>query len=190
MKSNRALIFSLILIVLFASIYRVIPSRPFGFAPQLAIALFAGAVIKDRKWAFSLPIFSLFLSDLLYQLLFDKGQTDIWGFYEGQWQNYLLFAGLVAIGFFIKKINVVNVLAGSLAAPIVYFLTSNFLVWAGWQGTRGYNRPKTWDGLLMCYADGLPFFPWTVVSTVLFSALLFGGYYLVGQFSVKPALTR
>jgi uncharacterized membrane protein len=106
------------------------------------MALFAGAVIRDKKWAFALPIFSMFLSDLLYQVLFNYGISDRPGFYEGQLQNYLLFAGMTAIGFVIKKINVLNVLAASIVAPTVFFILSNFLVWAGWQGTRGLNRPK------------------------------------------------
>ena len=80
MKNNRALLISLALMIFVAALYRIIPGRPWGFAPQIAMALFGGAVIKDRKWAFALPIFSMFLSDCLYEILFRNGLTTIQGF--------------------------------------------------------------------------------------------------------------
>ena len=178
MKSNKNLIITFIALLIVASLYRVIP-RPVNFAPHIAMALFAGAVIKNKKWAFALPIFSMFFSDLLYQLLFNYGMSTVPGFYEGQWQNYLLFAGITAIGFLIRKINALNVLAASVAAPTMFFIISNFVVWAGWQGTRGLNRPKTFDGLMMCYADALPFYPNSVMACILFSAVFFGGYVML-----------
>lgn len=177
MKSSKNLVITFILLVIVASLYRVIP-RLENFAPHIAMAIFGGAVIRDKKWAFGLPIFSLFLSDVLYEILYNYGISDRPGFYEGQWQNYLLFAGLTAIGFLIRKITVIKVLAASIAAPTVFFILSNFVVWAGWQGTRGLNRPKTFSGLLMCYNDALPFYYNSLISCILFSALFFGGYVL------------
>lgn len=178
MKSNKNLLITFIVLVVVASLYRVIP-RPVNFAPHIAMALFAGAVIKDKKWAFALPIFSMFFSDLLYQVLYNYGLSDRPGFYVGQWQNYLLFAAITMIGFLIKKIRFVNVLLASVAAPTVFFLVSNFVVWAGWQGTRGLNRPKTFNGLLMCYGDALPFYGNSVMACIFFSAIFFGGYVLL-----------
>jgi hypothetical protein len=179
MKHTKTLIWSFILLVFIAAIYRIIPGRPYGFAPQWAMAIFAGAVIKNRKWALIMPVLSMFISDLLYQLLYMGGLTDMAGFYSGQWQNYILFALLVFIGFAIKKYNVLNIATASLTAPIVYFLFSNFIVWSGWDGTRGLGRPKTWDGLLMCYTDGIPFLLNSVFATLVFSAILFGSLTLI-----------
>ncbi|MGZ8538406.1 MAG: DUF6580 family putative transport protein [Flavisolibacter sp.] len=39
-------------------------------------------------------------------------------------------------------------------------------------------RPKTFEGLMMSFADGLPFFRSSLVYTIIFSAVLFGGYFL------------
>jgi hypothetical protein len=151
------------------------------------MAIFGGAVfIQNKKWAFILPVFSMFISDLLYQLLYSANLSATPGFYEGQWQNYLLFAVLTVIGFFITRINVRNVLAASIASPTVYFILSNFIVWAGWQGTRGFNRPRTWQGLLQCYNDALPFYPNSLYATFLFSTILFGGFYLLKNYWLKP----
>jgi len=185
---NKTFLISLLMLVIVAALYRIIPGRPWGFAPQWAMAVFAGAVVKDRKWALVLPVLSMFLSDLLYQVLYLNGLSSIPGFYEGQWQNYVLFALLVFIGFFIKKINVVNILVASLAAPTVYFILSNLVVWAGWSGTRGLGRPKTWSGLMLCYNDALPFYKGSLIATVVFSAILFGTYYLLRKGAHKPVV--
>ena len=176
MKSTKSLTLTLLLLIIVAALYRIIPNRPMGFAPHLAMALFAGAVIKDKKWAFAFPIFSMFISDLIYQLLFLRGLTSIPGFYEGQITNYLLFAGLVIIGFFMKKVNVVNVIAFSLAECVVFFILSNFFVWIS---GAGLSRPKTFSGLMQCYTDAIPFFGNSVLATLVFSGVLFGTYQLI-----------
>ncbi len=188
MKYNRSVLLSFLLLILVASLYRVIPGRPFGFAPQYAMAIFGGAIfIKDKKLAFLLPLLSMFISDVLYEILYHTGVTTLQGFYGGQWLNYLLFALLTTLGFLIKKIKVVNVLLASLAAPTVYFLLSNFFVWLG---GGGLERPKTFQGLLMCYNDALPFYPNSLYATIIFSAVLFGGYFLLKSKGVfKPQLS-
>jgi hypothetical protein len=186
MKITKSVIIALILLVVVAALYRIFPNRPYGFAPQYAMAIFGGAVfIKDKKWAFLLPILSMFISDVLYQALYINGLSSMQGFYEGQLQNYILFGALTVIGFFIKKINVVSVLLASLASPTFYFILSNFIVWAGVGGTRGLNRPRTWDGLMMAYNDALPFYPNSLYATLFFSTLLFGGYYLIKNLQTK-----
>jgi hypothetical protein len=93
---------------------------------------------------------------------------------------------MVAIGFLVKKINVLSIFAGALATPVVFFLISNFVVWAGWQGPRGFGRPMTFEGLMMCYTDGFPFFRASVAATLLFSVIFFGTYYFVNKRSFEP----
>ncbi|MBA4166379.1 MAG: hypothetical protein H0X41_02325 [Chitinophagaceae bacterium] len=175
MKSNKNLTLILLLLIVVAAFYRIIPNRPMGFAPHLAMALFAGAVIRDKKWAFAFPIFSMFISDLIYQLLYLKGLTALSGFYEGQITNYLLFAGLVIVGFFMKKINLVNVALFSLTECVLFFLVSNFFVWIN---GAGFGRPKTPAGFVQCYVDAVPFFGNSVLATLVFSGILFGAYQL------------
>jgi hypothetical protein len=109
------------------------------------------------------------------------------GFYDGQWINYLLFAGLTCFGFLIRKNRISNVVVAALAAPTTYFLVSNFLVWASNRGF-GLNRPKTFSGLLLTYSDALPFYLNSLMATVIFSALLFGTYYLAQNWFAKKQL--
>jgi hypothetical protein len=179
MKSSKNIAWSFFLLVIIAAVYRIIPARPFGFAPQWAMAVFAGAVIKDKKWAFIIPVLSMFISDLLYQVLYLGGATNMPGFYEGQWQNYVLFALLVFVGMAIKKLNIIQIATASLAAPTLYFLASNFLLWASNGTTRGLNRPKTFSGLIQCYADAVPFYRTSILATFIFSAILFGSYLFI-----------
>jgi hypothetical protein len=181
MKSNKSLIWTLIALIVVAALYRIIPGRPYGFAPQIAMAIFAGALVKDKKWAFALPVFSMFVSDLIYQLLYNAGLSPIYGFYDGQVINYCLFALMTFVGLAIKKINLLTVFAASLAAPTAFFLMSNFVTWSGLAGLRGLNRPFTFTGLMMAYVDGLPFYSMSIIATMVFSAILFGAYYLLSR---------
>ena len=179
MKLNKSVLIAFGLLILASSLYRVWPERPFGFAPQWAMAVFAGAVIRDRKWAFILPLLSMLVSDTIYQVMYNNGVSQIWGFYGGQWLNYLQFASMTIFGFMIaKRLSVKNVLAASFAAPSAFFLLSNFTVWIG---GGGYHRPLTGAGLLQCYADGIPFYQMSLLATPVFSAVLFGAYFLATQ---------
>jgi hypothetical protein len=68
--------------------------------------------------------------------------------------------------------------AGFIAGPTAYFLISNFAVWIG---GGGYQRPRTFEGLMMCYGDGLPFYQMSILSTFVFGAILFGTYNLISK---------
>lgn len=176
MNYSKNIVWTFLLLIIVAALYRIIPGRPFGFAPQWAMAVFAGAVIKDKKWAFIMPVLSMFVSDLFYQVLYIGGISNMPGFYEGQSQNYLLFSLLVFVGLAIKKLNVLQIGVASVTAPTLYFLVSNFLVWASNGVTRGLDRPKTFNGLILCYTDGIPFYKMSILATLFFSAILFGSY--------------
>jgi hypothetical protein len=176
MKLTKNVLLVFIVLIVAGALYRVIPGRPWGFAPHIAMALFGGAVIKDKKWAFALPIFSLFLSDLLYQVLYINGLSDTAGFYEGQWSNYLLFFIITCLGFTMRNITVGKIISYSFLAPTVFFLLSNFSVWIG---GGGWQRPKTFEGLMQCYMDGLPFYRGALMATLVFGAVFFSIYYLL-----------
>jgi hypothetical protein len=189
MKINKNTIWSFILLVVIAAVYRIIPGRPGGFAPQIAMALFAGSVIADKKMSFLLPLLSMFVSDALYEVLYINGLTTIQGFYGGQITNYLLFAALTVIGFWVNKNNIAHIIGGSLAAATVYFIASNFLVWIG--GGLGINNlpyAKNWVGLMECFTVAVPFYLNSIYATVTFSAVLFGAHYLVNKYTFNKAV--
>jgi hypothetical protein len=189
MKLNRSNLLILFILILACALYRVWDSRPMGFAPQIAMALFAGSISKDKRFAFLFPVLSLLISDLIYQVLYIQGLSTIKGFYSGQWQNYLLIASITIIGFFINKNKIGQIFIGSLAGAVYFFLISNFMVWVGggWD-INNQPYPRSFSGLMLCFSEALPFFKWSVLSTLIFNGIFFGSYYLLGKSVLKKEM--
>jgi hypothetical protein len=177
MKLNKSVLFAFVLMIIVGSVCRVL-----GFAPQIAMAIFGVAVIKDKKLAFLLPLVSMLLSDVLYEVLYRYGVMEYGGFYSGQITNYILIAAVGLFGLLAVNRKPVNIMAAAIAAPTVFFIISNFLVWLG---GGGFHRPKTVEGLIQCFVDAVPFYRNGLVSTAVFSMLLFGGYYLLQRLMVR-----
>src|SRR5690606_4831662 len=118
-------------------------------------ALFGGAMLSKNWMKILIPIVALFLSDLVINnVVYHSANGFVW-FTEGFYWMYGSFAAICLLApFVIKKIRVKNVVVGALMSSTLFFLVTNFGVWAGM-----YNMyPKTFDGLLMAYTAGLPFF--------------------------------
>jgi hypothetical protein len=192
MKLNKSTWLAFALLIVVGAFSRLISYNIAGFAPQMAMALFGGAVIKNKKWAFALPLLSLLFSDALLELLFQTNLVVRAGFYEGQWQIYLCFAMVTLFGFLLRNINWKNVLVFSISGSLLFFITSNFFVWIG---GGGFGRPITFNGMLQCYYDGLAFYrdyglikgfiANFILGDLIWSAVLFGGYYLILKFSTS-----
>jgi hypothetical protein len=149
------------LFVIVAAGLRFLP-HPFHFTPVGASLLFFGAHRPKREmW---IPVAMLVASDLLlnrfvYNIPLHADQIVVFAWY----------AGAAAIGMLLRKqISAPRVAGASLSASISFYLVSNFAVWATYQ-----MYPKTWQGLLACYAAAVPFFRNTVVADLVFSAVLF-----------------
>jgi hypothetical protein len=187
MKSNgRLIVFTLILIGLATACkFFFGPDLDWsGFSPVIAIALFSGFIIKQKDMSFLLPLIALFISDVAIQLLHNADLFPYAGFYSGQWKNYLILMAATLIGWALKGRNYQSLLAGTIAAPTVFFLVSNFMVWAG--STEAVYT-KSFSGLMTCFEAGLPFYRNSLVATIVFlSVILFLYNYLTKK---KTALT-
>ncbi|MEK7482677.1 MAG: DUF6580 family putative transport protein [Patescibacteria group bacterium] len=143
-------------------VLRLLP-HPANFAPISAIALFGG-VYLSRKTAVVLPLLAMLVGDFFL------------GFYElrlglAVYGSFLLIAGL---GLLIKsRKSVLKVAGGALTGSILFFLTTNFAVWAF---TPWYA--KTSAGLLNCYLTALPFFGNTILGDLFYVTVFFGAYEL------------
>lgn len=180
MKNVTAILFFLIIIVATA-IFRILP-HPSNFTPVLAVSLFAGALISVRKWqAFLIPVAAMVLSDLFL------------GWHSTLPAVYLAMVIAVLIGMAVGKsakahrsLLVGSVVMGGLASSVVFFVITNFAVWAF---TGLY--PMTLSGLWMSYVMGLPFFHNTVLSTLIFSGVFFAIYQLLDpRFKLAMAWSR
>jgi hypothetical protein len=167
MKSGRLILFTLVLVAITTACkYFFGPDLDWsGFSPVIAIALFAGFIIKRKDMAFLLPLLALFISDAVIQLLYIQNAFPYAGFYTGQWKNYLLLISVSLIGWALKGRSISSLAIGGVAAPTVYFLASNFLVW---KGTSEAIYANSFDGLMTCYAAGLPFYRNALIATLVF----------------------
>jgi hypothetical protein len=159
--------------IVLAALTRVLPHPP-NFSPVEAIALFGGAYFAARHWAVLVPLLAMLASDVALALIQGGVYMDYF-LGLGFWLVYATIALTTLLGFGLRgRVTGGRVLGYSLVASVIFFLVTNFGVWAG-----GTMYPKTIDGLAMAYAAGIPFFQWTVLGTLSYSALLFGGFALL-----------
>jgi hypothetical protein len=147
--------------ILFAAIMRIVP-HPWNLTPVGAMALFSGAVIRNRVMAFVFPLLAMLAGDWFV------------GFHMLMPVVYASFLISTALGFWLRERRSAVRLGGVvLLGAIHFFLITNFGVWAFLN-----SYPKTFAGLTACYAAGVPFFGNTLAGDMCYSALLFGGLFL------------
>ncbi len=160
--SNKLL--TLIAIIFVVALFRWLPHPP-NVSPVAAMALFGGAYFADKRMAFIVPFLALMLGDLLI------------GFHDTMLFVYGGFALTVCIGFWLKsRISASSVLLSAITASLVFFIITNFGVWAT-SGMYAYNI----QGLTQAYVAAIPFFQNSLIGNLLFSAAMFGGYSLLQQ---------
>jgi hypothetical protein len=162
----------LALLIFAAALTRVVPHPP-NFSPVEAVALFGGAYFARRHWALLVPLVAMFVSDLALGLI--KGGI-YWNYFASA--DYLLVYACIVLstvlGFGLRgNVSAARVLGYSLAGSLLFFLLTNAGVWA-----FGQMYPHTPAGLLAAYIAAIPFFQWTVLGTLFYAALLFGGFEL------------
>jgi Family of unknown function (DUF6580) len=144
-----------------AAVLRILP-HPWNFTPVGAMALFAGAAIKDRRVAFLFPLVALFVGDIFI------------GFHKLMPLVYASFLIDVALGYAIRNHRTLARIGGITAAgALQFFLITNFGVWAFLEGF-----PKTSAGLIACYTAGLPLLLNTLAGDAFYATLFFGGFAL------------
>jgi len=186
MKINGRLILFTIIIIALATACKFFfgPSLAWsGFSPVIAIALFAGFIMKQKDISFIFPLLALLISDTVIQGLYENNLFPYPGIYSGQWKNYLILLSATLIGLALKGRNRYSLIVGAIAAPTVFFLLSNFNVWL----SQEVLYPKNFSGLMTCYAAGLPFYKNALIATFVFLPVILVTYnYLTRN---KPVLT-
>jgi hypothetical protein len=163
LQKERLVIRTIVILamVALAAVLRILP-HPWNFTPVGAMALFAGAVIKDRRVAFLFPLVALFVGDIFV------------GFHKLMPLVYASFLIDVALGYAIRNHRSVARIGGATAlGALQFFLVTNFGVWAFLEGF-----PKTAAGLTACYMAGLPLLLNTLAGDAFYATFLFGGFAL------------
>lgn len=147
-----------------------IVAHPWNLTPIGAMALFSGAMVRNRWMAILLPLACLFAGDIFV------------GFYKLMIVVYMSFAISVAIGRWLGKSRTVGGIGGAVfLGALQFFVITNFAMWA----ISGFY-PKTVVGLGTCFANGVPYFWNTIGGDALYAGILFGGFALVEK--MVPAL--
>ena len=132
---------------------RLIPHPP-NFVPITAIAIFAGVLGNVSGGVVQYSLNNL-ISDLFI------------GFYSISLFVYLAFILITTYSYIFKKYSIKNILLSS----IIFFIITNFGVWFL---PGGY--PNNIEGLILCYTAAIPFFTYSIIADLFFSAILYYGF--------------
>lgn len=181
-KNKTILIVSILVSAVFI---RLIPHMP-NFAPITAAALFSAAFLP-KKYLFVVPLLVVAVSDYLL-LYINPFSAQIFNFNTLQplsamfhgttfwvWGSFMVSA---LIGLILrKKASALRIGSASLLASVQFFVITNFGVWAA-----GMYGPGI-AGLAASYVAAWPFFGWTALGDLFYTASFFGIYALALKYS-------
>ncbi|MEZ4721916.1 MAG: DUF6580 family putative transport protein [Flavobacteriales bacterium] len=159
------------LVILVAAISRLIP-HPLNFAPLGAMALFGAAYLGSKGKGLLVTVLAWFLSDLVLNNFVYNVEPGFTLFTDGSFFIYLSIVLIFLLGrIVLKRVTVARMVGGSFAASIIFFVLSNFGVWA-----QDLIYPMTLEGLVQCYTMAIPYFKNTLVGDLFYSGVLFLAY--------------
>ena len=158
--TNRtfATVIALVLVAA-AAASRIVP-HPWNFTPMIACALFGGARLKHTWTAGLATLGCLALGDLA---------LDAFP-YAGMGWVYATMLVIVLVGRLLRSHPSAGAtLAGALGAGALFFVVTNFGVWA----SSGLYE-HTAAGLAQCFSAGIPFYRNQVLGDLIFTGAFFG----------------
>ena len=153
---------------------RLVPHAP-NFTPLAASALFAAAVLRVRILSLAVPLIAMALSD------------SVLGFYDWRVMSVVYAAIALPAGMALcagRLRSPIVVLSLALSSSVVFFLSTNFAVWA-----FGTMYTHDFAGLSTCYVAALPFFQNTLSGDLCWTCALFGGLHLFRLLLAIPGRT-
>jgi hypothetical protein len=130
------------------------------------MSLFAGA---------TLPGWQAYLVPLLLMAITDPILAAMYGFAPFSRSTIFIYGSFlisVAIG---KRLRgnpgAARIGAGAFLCALQFYLITNFGTWI-----MGSMYPHTLPGLAACYAAALPFFGYTLIGNLFYSAMFFGAH--------------
>ena len=137
-----------VLVVLSAS--RFIPHPP-NFTSLLALSFYIPAVFGKKY--IPVVVIALLFTDLFLgfhsTIIFTSGSVILIGLISNYFNRSITFR-----------------IFGALTGAVIFFIVSNFGVWLN--GSYGYSL----NGMLSCYLLAIPFFGFSLLSTLIFSAII------------------
>ena len=144
-----------------------------GVWPFAASALFAGRMLRIPGLAVVVPLAAVLLSNVALA--------------GDDWRITLVVCAAITLPAFAGMLiqrwpGAVPVIAAMLSCSLIFFAATNLAVWA-FSGMY----PLTWQGLTQCFIAALPFLDKTVLGDLFWTAVLFGGAWLMQH---VPSLSR
>ena len=145
-------------LVLILAFSRLIPHPP-NFTPIIAVAMVSGYFFKNINLSLLVLLVAMLISDLFI------------GFYENV---IFVYISLLLITFVFhkisNKINLKNLFIYGFGSSVIFFIISNFGVWAlGSPAINNIPYERNLEGLIQCYILAIPFFGNTFLSTLIFA---------------------
>ena len=134
------------------AISRFIPHPP-NFTSLISLSFYVPALLGLKFLPFVL--FSFIFTDII--IGFHNTLFFTWG--------SVILIGIIA-NKFVKSIT--SRITGALIGALIFFVVTNFGVWS--LGSYSYD----FNGFLACYTLAIPFFGYSLVSTLFFSLLIEG----------------
>ena len=158
--------------ILFAALSRILP-HPYNFTPLGAIALFGAAYFTDKRWAILIPLFAMWMSDLvLNNWIYSSYYSGFTLFNSGMFWVYGSLIIIALLGMkVLKKVTLPRVVMSAFGASAIFFIVSNLGVWVA-----SPMYPLTWGGLVACYTAAIPFFHNTIAGDLFYCGVMFGAF--------------
>ena len=193
-KPDSSLLRTILIIALIAicAALRLAP-HPWNFTPIGAMAIFAGATIRNRPAAFLFPLVAMFATDLIvgFNSLSPLVYTS---FALSVLISRSLLGSKAVVAPFPESSErattpnepverrwpntIVRLTSATFLGSLQFFLVTNFGVWAFLD-----SYPRTSAGLTACYLAGLPLFLNTLAGDFIYTALLFAAFTLATGFA-------
>lgn len=155
-------------------ISRIIP-HPANFTPLSAMALWGGAKMSPRITMVVILV-SMLISDLIIGL-------------DNLWSRLSVYGSLFIAVFIgktiLKNAGLVKAFGTIIGSSLIFFLLTNFAVWR-FSGMYPINI----SGLTNCFLLAIPFFRNSIISDMLFSGVIVGGWELVSVFNRNKLAVR
>lgn len=168
-KNHTILIVGTILLL---AISRLLP-HPYNFTPLGGIAVLGATYFSSTLWKYVVPILAFYLSDVLVtNILFASFYADqgfVWLSSHMIWTYSAIVVIILASSVIMRKKSFKNLIGASLLGAVLFFAISNF---GSWLVDPIY--PKSIGGLGTAYVAGIPFFPATLASTILYASVGYG----------------
>lgn len=159
------------------AVYFAAGALPWNFTPVEATALFGGAYFADRRLGIAIPLIAMVIADCVIAF----SLPALW---VRDWLGTLPFVyfciAMTAVGGFALrgKVSAPKVAIGAFASAVLFFVVTNF---ATWLTARSGAGAACTGSLTACYVAAIPFFKGTLAGTMVWSAVLFGGFALLGR---------